>query len=80
MYGISKLLEIAYTRVLAADYSESKTMEVNACCPGWCNTDMSSGRGPRTPAKGAETPVWLCTRARTGTSGKFYYDLKPIEW
>lgn len=80
MYGVSKLLEIAFTKVLARDIGESKTMEVNACCPGWCSTDMSSHRGPRTAAKGAETPVWLCTRDRTGTSGDFYYDLAPIKW
>ena len=34
-------------------------MFVNACCPGWCSTDMSSWGGRKTAEQGAETPVLL---------------------
>lgn len=83
MYGISKLGEIAYTKVLAEELRESN-MHVNACCPGWCATDMSSHTGERTAAKGAETPVWLCTRGddeiHGSRRGLFYSDKAEIAW
>ncbi len=31
-----------------------------ACCPGWCQTDMTKGTGaPKTADQGAETPAML---------------------
>lgn len=116
MYGVSKLLEIAYSRALARDLkwesakedaSKSKSasaaassgpdapassfdtppVAVHTVCPGWCSTSMSSHKGHRSAAKGAETPVWLATApeeelAKAGgppTAG-FWHDQKPIEW
>jgi hypothetical protein len=38
-YAISKLALIAATNVLARQYPG---LRVNACCPGYCDTDMSS--------------------------------------
>lgn len=61
MYGVSKLTEIAYTFLLARDLAKEK-LNVSACCPGYCSTNMSSYRGHKTPAEGADTPVWLATR------------------
>ena len=49
-------------------------LDVNACCPGWVDTDMSSHRGIKTPLQGADTPVWLALLAPKGTSGKFFSD------
>eukprot|EP00434_Breviolum_minutum_P014400 symbB.v1.2.012697.t1/scaffold812.1/size160323/5 len=51
-YGMSKLSLIAYTRLLAR---EEQTLQVNACCPGYCRTDMSSNRGGQDPSLGART-------------------------
>ncbi|KIZ01219.1 Carbonyl reductase [NADPH] 1 [Monoraphidium neglectum] len=68
MYGISKALETAYTRVLAKQL-EGRGIMVNAVCPGWCATDMSSWGGPRTAAQGADTPVWLATLPPPGVDG-----------
>jgi len=80
MYGVSKLCEIAYTKLLA--YQEAKHgIIVTACCPGYCKTDMSSNRGHRSAAVGAETPVWLATSPDGCiSSGEFYFDKVPIKW
>ena len=32
---------------------------VNACCPGYVNTDMTKGNGAKTVDQGAKTPVML---------------------
>lgn len=81
MYGISKLAEIAYTNCLTTAL-EKEGIIVNACCPGYVSTNMSSYKGPRTPEQGAETPVWLATRHGkvNDLTGGFYYDKKLISW
>jgi carbonyl reductase 1 len=50
-YGISKLGVIAATNIWARQESSIK---VNSCCPGYCDTDMSSHGGPRPAAEGAK--------------------------
>ncbi|KAI8464174.1 MAG: short chain dehydrogenase/reductase [Monoraphidium minutum] len=67
MYGVSKALETAYTRVLALQL-EGRGIMVNACCPGWCATDMSSWGGPKSAADGADTPFWLATLPPPGAA------------
>lgn len=76
-YGMSKLGVIALTRVLARE--ESK-MLVNACCPGYCDTDMTSHKGPRPADVGAETPTFLALLPDGGPSGRFFYDSQELEW
>ena len=87
MYGISKVAEIAYTHIVAREEAAAgSNILVNAMCPGYCSTNMSSYRGPRSAAKGAETAIWLASQPRealataTGgaTSGRFYYDMEPL--
>jgi carbonyl reductase 1 len=58
MYGVSKLCEATWSRILASELA-SDSITVSACCPGWCSTSMSSFSGPNTPEQGADTPVWL---------------------
>jgi carbonyl reductase 1 len=74
-YGTSKALLIGLTRAL--DRAEA-TVRCESCCPGYCCTDMSSRRGPRSPAKGAETPVWLALSERSGAGGGFFYDKSEL--
>ena len=63
MYGVSKLCEATYSRVLAQQL-KPKGIDVTACCPGYVNTDMSSHRGVKTPAQvgildwGALSTLW----------------------
>jgi carbonyl reductase 1 len=58
MYGFSKILCTHYSRVLA-EQLKPKHIMVNAICPGYVNTDMTSGRGTKTIYEGADTPAWL---------------------
>lgn len=76
-YGTSKLGVIALTRILARD---EPSILVNACCPGYCATDMSSFGGPRTAEEGARTPAYLATLSDGGPTGDFFYDEHPIAW
>ena len=53
-YGLSKLAVIAATRVHAR---ENPGILANCCCPGYCDTDMTSHGGTRPPAEGARNAV-----------------------
>ena len=78
-YGTSKLGVIALTRIHAQQLAP-RGIAVNCCCPGYCATDMSSHGGPRSAAKGAETPAWLASAAPQGLTGRFFKDMVEAEW
>ena len=54
--------------------------------PGHCATDMGGPDAPRTVAQGADTGVWLATRASTGPdgepveTGRRWEDRRPVPW
>lgn len=73
MYGVSKLGEATWSRVLAREEEKSAAVTVSACCPGWCATDMSSHMGPRAASQGADVAVWLAL-APGIPSGRFWAD------
>lgn len=77
MYGVSKLCETSYTRVLAEQLKPAGVM-VNACCPGYVDTDMTSHRGVKTLEQGADTPVWLALMPPGGPTGKLFGERKQI--
>jgi NAD(P)-dependent dehydrogenase (short-subunit alcohol dehydrogenase family) len=75
-YGTSKAFVIAWTYMMQKQRSKGDP-SFASCCPGYCATDMSSHRGPRSAKKGAETPVWLALM--TGDlDGGFYFDKKKL--
>eukprot|EP00747_Dinoflagellata_sp_TGD_P171871 gnl/TRDRNA2_/TRDRNA2_206950_c0_seq1.p2 gnl/TRDRNA2_/TRDRNA2_206950_c0~~gnl/TRDRNA2_/TRDRNA2_206950_c0_seq1.p2 ORF type:complete len:128 (+),score=28.28 gnl/TRDRNA2_/TRDRNA2_206950_c0_seq1:526-909(+) len=76
-YGFSKLALIAATKVWAR---ENPGMLVNACCPGYCDTDMSSHRGPRPAAEGARNAVLLVELPKGGPSGAFFENMRESQW
>lgn len=86
MYGISKMAEIAYTRVLIRENAvEAPNLFIAACCPGWCATDMSSHKGPRSAATGAAGIAFLASAGRADVRhadgrprGWFWYDSEPL--
>ncbi|CAM9893132.1 unnamed protein product [Pylaiella littoralis] len=83
-YGMSKLGVIAYTHVAARVEKEagSKVL-VNACCPGYCDTDMTSHRGTLTPEEGARTPFMLTQMKNAedgGLTGRFFRKEALSEW
>jgi len=58
-YGVSKIGVTSFTKILAR---ENKNILINACCPGFVKTDMSSNNpSGKSPDAGAEVPVWLAT-------------------
>ena len=76
-YGMSKLGVIAWTKMMARD---EPTIRINAVCPGWCATDMSSQRGTRTAEEGARGAFRLATTLDEEISGKFFIDEHLIDW
>eukprot|EP00752_Nemacystus_decipiens_P012218 g10832.t1 len=83
-YGMSKLGLIAYTNVAARVEREAgSTVLVNACCPGYVATDMSSHRGSLTTEEGARTPFML-TQMKSldegGYTGRFFRNEALSEW
>jgi NAD(P)-dependent dehydrogenase (short-subunit alcohol dehydrogenase family) len=81
-YGTSKAAVTALTRVLAkieAQNTQREGVLINACCPGWCKTDMSSNSGNKTADEGAEVAVFLATLPRDSTAtGKFWGENQEI--
>ena len=73
---MSKLGVIAMTKILAR---EERDIQINACCPGYCKTDMSGQKGGRPAEEGALTPVYLAIEPLS-VSGKFFLDNHEIEW
>ena len=80
-YAVSKAGVIASTKVIAmeAEKNEGKVL-INACCPGFVNTDMTQGHGHMTVDEGANTPVLLALGDIGGTTGGFWKDGAEIEW
>ncbi|KAG2431853.1 hypothetical protein HXX76_009346 [Chlamydomonas incerta] len=80
MYGTSKLLVSLWTAQLAAQLAGRHVM-VNAMCPGWCRTDMSSQSGNKSAAEGADTAVWLALRSpQDFVTGGFWGERGSISW
>ncbi|KAF2446749.1 carbonyl reductase [Karstenula rhodostoma CBS 690.94] len=80
-YAVSKAGLIGATKALArAEQEKGSKILVNACCPGYVNTDMTKGKGTKTPDEGAQTPVLLALSDIKGATGQFWQNEKPIEW
>lgn len=76
-YAVSKAGTTAFTKAIAA--GNDKVL-INACCPGYVNTDMTKGNGVKTPDQGAKTPVMLALEDINGSKGGFWQSEKIIEW
>jgi len=77
-YGVSKLAAIAATGVFARREAGNH-LSINSCCPGYCDTDMTSHRGPRPPEEGAKNAVIPATMDNPPT-GKYFADYKLATW
>ncbi|MEO1094705.1 MAG: SDR family oxidoreductase [Cyanobacteria bacterium J06638_28] len=76
-YCLSKLALNGATIMLAQSL-QSQGIAVNAMCPGWVKTDMGGGSAPRSPEQGADTAIWLATKAPHSETGKFWRDRQVI--
>ncbi|CAF0910227.1 unnamed protein product [Brachionus calyciflorus] len=83
-YGMSKVGLTALTRIQQREFDrdERKDIIVNAACPGFVATDMSSHRGQLTPDQGAETPVYLSLLPEkwTGPKGLLWAEKNVVDW
>ena len=78
-YRISKTGLNGLTCYLHGEYN-GRGLLANSVCPGYVQTDMTSGSAPRSPEKGAETPVWLARFRPDAPSGGFWRDKSNKEW
>lgn len=92
VYGRSKLANILFTQELARRESDTG-VAANCFHPGFVGSDFSKNNGAwarimmklgspfsRSPEKGAETGVYLCTSPEVAkTSGGYFFDMKKIE-
>ena len=75
---MSKLAVIAATRIWARDEAVNG-IKVNCCCPGYCDTDMTSHKGPRSPADGAKNAVLPATMDDAPT-GQHFSNYEISDW
>ncbi|RMZ94625.1 carbonyl reductase [NADPH] 1-like [Brachionus plicatilis] len=83
-YGMSKVGLTALTKIQQRQFDkDSRTdLVINAVCPGYVATDMSSHKGYLTPEQGAETPIYLSLLAEnwTGPKGLLWAEKKVVDW
>jgi hypothetical protein len=78
-YRVSKAGLNGLTTYLHGEY-HGQGLVANAACPGWVRTDMGSPAAPKSPAEGADTPVWLATFRPGSTGGRFWRNREVIAW
>jgi NAD(P)-dependent dehydrogenase (short-subunit alcohol dehydrogenase family) len=78
-YRISKAGLNGLTVYLHGEYGD-RGLIANAASPGWVSTDMGGAEAPRSPAEGADTPIWLVRFAPGGPGGRFWRDRAVIDW
>nr|CAX77257.1 carbonyl reductase 1 [Schistosoma japonicum]CAX77258.1 carbonyl reductase 1 [Schistosoma japonicum]CAX77263.1 carbonyl reductase 1 [Schistosoma japonicum] len=62
--------------------NDPRGIVINSCCPGYCDTDMTSHKGTKTSDEGADTPFYLATLP-IGTKepvNQFVYERKVVNW
>ena len=74
-YGLSKACLMAYTTQLAKRFPN---LRINACTPGYINTDLTAGMGATNPPeKGTKAPLYCLFgdvpfQAEGGINGRYY--------
>ena len=77
-YGVAKAALNALTLALSRQLPPE--IKINAMCPGWVRTRMTSSAAPLTPEQGADTAIWLATLDDDGPSGGFFRERKKLPW
>ncbi|HSK59261.1 MAG TPA: SDR family NAD(P)-dependent oxidoreductase [Actinomycetospora sp.] len=84
-YRVAKAGLNALTRNLAHELALGRRgVLVDATCPGHCRTDMGGPDAPRSVEQGADTALWLVTRASTpadpAPTGRLWEDRAEVPW
>ncbi len=84
-YRVAKAGLNALTRNLAHELALGRRgVLVDATCPGHCRTDMGGPDAPRSVEEGADTALWLATRASTpadpAPTGRLWEDRAEVPW
>jgi 3-oxoacyl-[acyl-carrier protein] reductase len=84
-YRVAKAGLNALTRNLAHELALGRRgVLVDATCPGHCRTDMGGPDAPRSVEEGADTALWLVTRASTpadpAPTGRLWEDRTEVPW
>ena len=81
-YGVSYVGVTALTRILAREVAKlgKEDLLVNCSCPGKVQTEMSGGKGTRTPEQAAETLVFLALLPPGSPSGELWRDKEIKQW
>ncbi|KAE9547917.1 hypothetical protein FO519_008876 [Halicephalobus sp. NKZ332] len=80
-YRVSKTAELAMSSIFAKELIK-KDISVNACCPGYCISEMTTDIYPPpslTTQQGADTPVFLALEEGLG-HGNFWFQREKISW
>lgn len=85
VYANAKRAQLVLNASLAARWPGVHT---SAMHPGWVDTEAVKHSMPwfravtapilRSPDQGADTMVWLASQARTGPSGRYWFDREPV--
>jgi carbonyl reductase 1 len=83
-YSVSKVLLTALTRIQQREMDQAgKDVVVNACHPGYVDTDMTSHMGPLSPEEGAACPTFLALlpAGEDAPRGQmFWKDCTQVDW
>ncbi|KAK5072118.1 hypothetical protein LTS08_000786 [Lithohypha guttulata] len=77
-YKVSKAGLAGLTKTMALENGDR--VLINCADPGYVNTDMTKGRGTKTPDEGAQLPVHLALGDIGGTHGKFWRHGEVSAW
>lgn len=82
-YGVSKLGLTKASYIIGEMIKDDpRHIVMNACCPGYVSTDMTSHKGTKTVEQGADTPFYLATLPLgiTEPINQFVSERKVLPW
>ena len=79
-YAVSKSAVTAISKIMGQKSLKKHGVLVNSCCPGFVRTEMTHGRGKKSPDQGTRTPVKLAIDDVNSTSGEFWEHEEVSIW